>query len=177
MRNLKSTTFSFAAIAATVGMTAATNRACLTRDECDNKRKGLGIELFYSSYEESPTKGCFEKNNKAFFVEGTMAEMSEPNVAGIQNRIWCDGNASEDTREDRGAAYDDNGLTNDNSQDFGLFDSSGDQDPDDSVDDVGEVVESKLAANSGDRMNAALFNIGVAAAFIVLTAPHIVHVL
>mmetsp|Transcript_8304 Transcript_8304/g.20398 ORF Transcript_8304/g.20398 Transcript_8304/m.20398 type:complete len:174 (-) Transcript_8304:135-656(-) len=163
MKNFTTTTFSLGAIAATVGIAAATNRACITSDECDSMRKELGIPVFYKSIQASPTKGCFEKNNKAFFVEGTMDEMSDPNVAKIQTRIWCDGNASYDKREDRGAAYENNGITND-SQDFGLFDSLGDGSDD--VDDDVEVVASKLAVNSGERMNAALFNIGAASALL-----------
>ena len=92
---LESITFALAAITATIGVATAADSACVSSEECDSKRKDLGIQDFYK-YEDAPTKGCFQKNNKAFFVNGTIEEMSDPNVAGITERIWCDGEESDD---------------------------------------------------------------------------------
>lgn len=66
---------------------------CLTEEECNARRKELGFKSFYvdASY---PSKGCFSKNDKAFFGEGgTVEQMSDPGLAGLQQRIWCRGGA------------------------------------------------------------------------------------
>jgi hypothetical protein len=73
---------------------AATERACITADECEIKREQLGIADYYVG--DFPTKGCFTKNDKAFFSEGTEEEMSTTDLAGEQSRIWCDGDSSND---------------------------------------------------------------------------------
>ena len=70
----------------------STNAACLTAEDCDMKRKEIGIEIFYANVDSS-TKGCFTKNGKAYFSEGTEAEMSKEKVQGVQERIWCENNA------------------------------------------------------------------------------------
>mmetsp|Transcript_26363 Transcript_26363/g.55240 ORF Transcript_26363/g.55240 Transcript_26363/m.55240 type:complete len:235 (-) Transcript_26363:28-732(-) len=67
-----------------------TNNVCYTEEACDAKRKELGFTTFYvdSTY---PTKGCFYKNDKAFFgTGGTEAAMATEDLPGIQQRIWCD---------------------------------------------------------------------------------------
>jgi len=64
---------------------------CLTEEECNARRKELGFKTFYvdASY---PSKGCFSKNDRAFFGEGgTVEQMSDPDLAGVQQRIWCQG--------------------------------------------------------------------------------------
>jgi len=67
--------------------------ACLTEEDCDEKRQEMGIETFYSDVNYA-TKGCFTKNGKSFFSTGSMADMSEVNLPGIQERIWCSKNGA-----------------------------------------------------------------------------------
>jgi len=76
--------------------------ACLTREACDKQRQGMGLESFASgSY---PTKGCFRKNGKAFFSPGMPQEMSELDLPGLQERIWCGGTESSARRIALGSA-------------------------------------------------------------------------
>eukprot|EP00571_Detonula_confervacea_P017166 CAMPEP_0172309484 /NCGR_PEP_ID=MMETSP1058-20130122/9749_1 /TAXON_ID=83371 /ORGANISM="Detonula confervacea, Strain CCMP 353" /LENGTH=973 /DNA_ID=CAMNT_0013022113 /DNA_START=8 /DNA_END=2929 /DNA_ORIENTATION=- len=61
--------------------------ACLTKGECDEQRQEMGIGSFYSG--DYPTKGCFIKNGRVFYSEGSIAAMSEAISTGKQERIWC----------------------------------------------------------------------------------------
>merc|ERR1712085_20632 len=62
----------------------------------------MGLESFASgSY---PTKGCFRKNGKAFFSPGMPQEMSELDLPGLQERIWCGGTESSARRIALGSA-------------------------------------------------------------------------
>ncbi len=73
-----------------------TSNVCTTEEACDAKRKELGFTAFYvdSAY---PTKGCFYKNDKAFFgTGGTDFDMATEDLPGIQERIWCDGMSTDD---------------------------------------------------------------------------------
>ena len=60
---------------------------CLSENDCRKAAESLGIESFYAS-QSYPTKGCYQKNDKAFFSAGTMAAMSEE-PPGQLKRIWC----------------------------------------------------------------------------------------
>mmetsp|Transcript_22333 Transcript_22333/g.39359 ORF Transcript_22333/g.39359 Transcript_22333/m.39359 type:complete len:984 (-) Transcript_22333:201-3152(-) len=62
--------------------------ACLTEEDCDEKRQEMGIETLYSDA-NYVTKGCFTKNGKSFFSTGSIDDMSEADLPGIQERIWC----------------------------------------------------------------------------------------
>lgn len=67
--------------------------ACATEDDCKTKSLDLGIAsiYFYSSGDfRTPTKGCFMKNNKAFWSLGSEEEMSATDLPPAQERIWCD---------------------------------------------------------------------------------------
>mmetsp|Transcript_29640 Transcript_29640/g.62960 ORF Transcript_29640/g.62960 Transcript_29640/m.62960 type:complete len:867 (-) Transcript_29640:380-2980(-) len=61
--------------------------ACLTKEDCDKRRQRNGIESF--SVGNYPTKGCFAKKGKSYFSAGSLGDMSEPNLPGAQERIWC----------------------------------------------------------------------------------------
>jgi hypothetical protein len=74
--------------------TARAASACVTADECQAKAEALGLADFYVG--DYPTKGCFRKNSKAFFSEGTEEEMSTTGLDGEQKRIWCEGDSSND---------------------------------------------------------------------------------
>ena len=63
---------------------------CLSQEECDQKRQELGFSEFHVG--EFPSKGCFYKNQKAFYGEGgTTEEMAAEFLPGLQERIWCKG--------------------------------------------------------------------------------------
>ena len=66
-------------------------KACITRDECEEQAKLIGIELFYEGV--FPTKGCFMKETKhglaAFFSNGSVGDMSTANLSGKKERLWC----------------------------------------------------------------------------------------
>ena len=65
-------------------------RYCLTLNECEARSIELGYDLFYIDDDESyPTKGCYAKNNKAFFSLGTEEEMRSMDMVGEQERIYC----------------------------------------------------------------------------------------
>jgi len=66
----------------------APDMACLTEEDCDEKRQEMGIETLYSDA-NYVTKGCFTKNGKSFFSTGSIDDMSEADLPGIQERIWC----------------------------------------------------------------------------------------
>ncbi|KAL3812007.1 hypothetical protein ACHAXA_001314 [Cyclostephanos tholiformis] len=94
---LDSTIYLMAAMAATIRTVAASESdvPCLTADECDEKRKKMGItEGFYNS-EDFQIKGCYFKNDKAFFSLGTEDEMTTTELPGILTRIWCDADAAD----------------------------------------------------------------------------------
>mmetsp|Transcript_1468 Transcript_1468/g.2508 ORF Transcript_1468/g.2508 Transcript_1468/m.2508 type:complete len:154 (-) Transcript_1468:368-829(-) len=62
-----------------------TNTAC-TREECE----GRAIEMDKTFYNGIfPSKGCYSKNQNAFFSPGTQEEMETEEMPGIQERIWC----------------------------------------------------------------------------------------
>eukprot|EP00579_Thalassiosira_antarctica_P014454 CAMPEP_0201945044 /NCGR_PEP_ID=MMETSP0903-20130614/53702_1 /ASSEMBLY_ACC=CAM_ASM_000552 /TAXON_ID=420261 /ORGANISM="Thalassiosira antarctica, Strain CCMP982" /LENGTH=1013 /DNA_ID=CAMNT_0048488103 /DNA_START=143 /DNA_END=3185 /DNA_ORIENTATION=+ len=63
---------------------------CLNEAQCQQKFQDMNLSGYFyvNSY---PTKGCFSKNNHGFFgTGGTDEEMSETDLPGIQERLWCD---------------------------------------------------------------------------------------
>ncbi|EJK47364.1 hypothetical protein THAOC_33916 [Thalassiosira oceanica] len=62
---------------------------CLRVEECDNRRKELGIETFQAGT-DFPSKGCFIEGTNSFFgMEGTAEEMSTDDLPGSQKRLFC----------------------------------------------------------------------------------------
>mmetsp|Transcript_23173 Transcript_23173/g.48684 ORF Transcript_23173/g.48684 Transcript_23173/m.48684 type:complete len:853 (+) Transcript_23173:1-2559(+) len=61
---------------------------CLTEEECFSKIQELGFPILNTGV--YPSKGCFYKENNAYFSDGTMEEMSKASLPGKQKRIWCD---------------------------------------------------------------------------------------
>ncbi|KAL7554205.1 hypothetical protein ACHAWF_017704 [Thalassiosira exigua] len=73
--------------------TAATSETpCLTEEDCEAKSQELGYTFAVGDYQ---SKGCFFKNQQAFFSPGTEEEMSAANLTGVRERLWCDGVASD----------------------------------------------------------------------------------
>jgi len=68
--------------------TTMVDTVCLTEEECDAKRQEMNIASFYPG--EFPTKGCFLKNERAYFSRGgSEEEISRADLPGVQKRIWC----------------------------------------------------------------------------------------
>ena len=66
---------------------------CLTAEQCEEKFNSLNWDGYFYADDSFPTKGCFSKNNNGnlyFGTGGSVAEMSETNVPGLQERVWCD---------------------------------------------------------------------------------------
>ena len=61
--------------------------ACLTEADCLEASQKQGIQSFWTG--DFPSKGCVTKNDKAFFSPGTEGEMSEVDLPGIRERLWC----------------------------------------------------------------------------------------
>ena len=56
----------------------------------------------FHSYGDIPTKGCFIKDENMYFgIGGTDEEMKDSDLAGIQERVWCDGIATSSSTEGR----------------------------------------------------------------------------
>ena len=65
-------------------------RACITVEECDSKRKDLGFTKFNPSSSYT-TKGCFFKGEKAYFgIGGSGKSLETTPLQGQKQRIWCD---------------------------------------------------------------------------------------
>lgn len=62
---------------------------CVTEQDCKNAGADLGLTVFHVD-DDYPTKGCFSKNDKAFFSQGTTEEMSTHDLPGLQQRLHCD---------------------------------------------------------------------------------------
>ena len=66
---------------------------CLTAEQCEEKFNSLNWDGYFYADDSFPTKGCFSKNNNGnlyFGTGGSVAEMSETNVPGSKERVWCD---------------------------------------------------------------------------------------
>ena len=64
--------------------------ACRTEEDCKGKSQEMGIISFFSGEFRTSTKGCFLKNNQAYFASGgTEQQMSDTNIPPAQERIWC----------------------------------------------------------------------------------------
>ena len=64
---------------------------CMTEEQCDEAAQKLNIPIGYSN-DDFPTKGCFTKNNVAYWSTGsssTVSSMAEVDLPGVQERIYC----------------------------------------------------------------------------------------
>ena len=74
-------------VASTVAPTMAKdeNVSC-TEDECKAKSEEMGMIFESGTF---PTKGCFSKNDKVFWSQGSEDEMISTDLPGTQERVWC----------------------------------------------------------------------------------------
>ena len=69
---------------------AVSRIACLTEQACDAARADAGYAEFRVDANDSfPARGCFAKNERAYFSPGTTAEMSTADVGGVRTRLYC----------------------------------------------------------------------------------------
>jgi len=61
---------------------------CLSQDECQAKSTEMNMQFIILG-DHTTTKGCFMKNGKVFYSQGTTAEMSTTELSGIQVRVYC----------------------------------------------------------------------------------------
>merc|ERR1719356_650035 len=75
--------------------------ACLTAAECRARSEELGYASFaFISGANLPSRGCFTKGDKAYFAGGgTAEEVSRADLAGLQERLWCDPGGSREQEE------------------------------------------------------------------------------
>jgi len=60
--------------------------ACLVEEACAAAASRMGMEFSSGLFS---TSGCFSKNNKAYFSPGTEDEMTNADLPGVQERIYC----------------------------------------------------------------------------------------
>lgn len=65
-----------------------TVKFCLSQDECQAKSTEMNMQFIILG-DQTSTKGCFMKNGKVFYSQGTTAEMSTTELSGIQVRVYC----------------------------------------------------------------------------------------
>lgn len=61
---------------------------CMTSADCDAAAIKLGFNEGHSS-EEFPSKGCYSKNGRAFWSDGTEEEKAVVQLPGVRERIFC----------------------------------------------------------------------------------------
>ncbi|KAL3764631.1 hypothetical protein ACHAW5_001824 [Stephanodiscus triporus] len=82
-------------------------RAVCTEEQCRSKFTTMNaagdLTGYFYSYDDIPTKGCFIKNENMYFgTGGTIDEMSDADVDGEQERVWCDATSSIQGRSGNG---------------------------------------------------------------------------
>jgi len=98
---LQSITLTAAAIILGISslVVSAAIEACPTRSACKAAAGEIGIDIntvFYADREGVyPTKGCYTKNGKAFWSQGTIDEM-ETLLDEPLERLWCQVEVEED---------------------------------------------------------------------------------
>ena len=73
---------------------ALTRTPCLTEEDCKARYTSMNnagiINGYFYSGSDLPTKGCILKGENFFFgLGGTSEEMTEDDVSGEQQRVWC----------------------------------------------------------------------------------------
>ena len=68
---------------------------CSTKEDCDVAAQEISIQVGYTS-PDFPTKGCFTKNDVAYWSEGAEFEMARVDLPGIQERVFCGKSSSSD---------------------------------------------------------------------------------
>ena len=96
---LQSITLTAAILLGESSIASAALEACPTRSACKAAAGEIGIDIntvFYVDREGVyPTKGCYTKNGKAFWSQGTIDEM-ETVLNSPLERLWCQVEVEED---------------------------------------------------------------------------------
>lgn len=67
----------------------ATPTICKSFTECQTAASSLNIPLYTSEHLQLHTKGCYTKNNNAFWSPGTFDEISTTDLPTLQSRLYC----------------------------------------------------------------------------------------
>jgi len=73
----------------------ATPTICKSFSECQTAASSLNIPLYTSEHLQLHTKGCYTKNNNAFWSSGTIDEISSTDLPTLQSRLYCNNYSSQ----------------------------------------------------------------------------------
>ena len=72
----------------------ATPTICKSFSECQTAATSLNIPLYTSEHLQLHTKGCYTKNNNAFWSPGTFDDIGTTDLPTLQSRLYCNNNYS-----------------------------------------------------------------------------------
>jgi len=75
----------------------ATPTICKSFSECQTAASSLNIPLYTSEHLQLHTKGCYTKNNNAFWSPGTIDEISSTDLPTLQSRLYCNNYVAQQT--------------------------------------------------------------------------------
>jgi len=73
--------------AATGNLIAVYNQVCMTKEDCVTAATKMGMQVLVGDF---PSKGCFMKNDQAFWSSGSTSQISVVGLPGVQMRIFCE---------------------------------------------------------------------------------------
>ena len=83
--------------AATGNLIAVYNQVCMTKEDCVSAAAKMGMQVLAGDF---PSKGCFMKNDKAFWSSGSTSQISVVGLPGVQMRIFCESEATSATKRE-----------------------------------------------------------------------------
>ena len=81
--------------AATGNLIAVYNQVCMTKEDCVTAAAKMGKQVLEGDF---PSKGCFMKNDMAFWSEGSTSQISVVGLPGVQMRIFCESETTSATK-------------------------------------------------------------------------------
>ena len=81
--------------AATGNLIAVYNQVCMTKEDCVTAAAKMGMQVLEGDF---PSKGCFMKNDMAFWSEGSTSQISVVGLPGVQMRIFCESETTSATK-------------------------------------------------------------------------------
>ena len=81
--------------AATGNLFAVYKQVCMTKEDCVTAAAKMGLQVLEGDF---PSKGCFMKNDMAFWSEGSTSQISVVGLPGVQMRIFCESETTSATK-------------------------------------------------------------------------------
>ena len=81
--------------AATGNLFAVYKQVCMTKEDCVTAAAKMGMQVLEGDF---PSKGCFMKNDMAFWSEGSTSQISVVGLPGVQMRIFCESETTSATK-------------------------------------------------------------------------------